>query len=208
MKERVLLFDIMKALCVVEIIAFWHMLDYTPLVGTKVPYGGQLTGVILSAFTFASGFFLGKKRLNALAFYTSRFKRFLLPLLVSLLGFYFCHLASLKIVCFAAIGLSCFVPPQPLTLWYFSMIILFYWITPLLLWNVQNMSSISKVINVLIRSVIFYMVMILFDVDDRVQMYYFFYIMGVIVDMNVIKSIVQIPSLYLLGGNCLVIKLL
>lgn len=200
MKERVLLFDIMKALCVIEIVAFWHMLDYTPLVYTKVPWGEQLTCTTLSAFTFASGFFLGKKQISALSFFESRLKRFMIPLLVSLLVFYFLHLTSLKSVLFAPVGLSCFIGPMPLTLWFFSMIILFYWITPLLLRKVRSMSSVERITHIIIRSVMIYLIMILLGVEERVQMYYFFYILGIIADINVIKAVVNIKPIYQIGG--------
>lgn len=191
-----MLFDIMRALCVIEIIAFWHILDYTPLVYTKVPWGEQLTCTALSAFTFASGFFLGKKQISALSFYESRLKRFMIPLLGSLLIFYFLHLTSLKAACFAPIGLSCFIGPMPLTLWYFSMIILFYWITPLLLWRVWSMSPLERIMNVVVRSIMIYLIMVLANVEERVQMYYFFYILGIIVNLNVIKLVVNIKPIY------------
>ena len=204
MKERVLLFDIMKALCVIEIVTFWHVLDYTPLVYSKVPWGEQLTFTALSAFTFASGFFLGKKQITALQFYKSRLKRFMIPLLVSVLAFYFLHLTSLKAVCLAPVGLSCFIDPMPLTLWYFSMIILFYWITPLLLWKVWTMPSVERMINIIVRSVMIYLMMVLLGVEERVQMYYFFYILGIIVDIHVVKAIAGIKPIFQLGGgNCL-----
>ncbi|MDN0066640.1 acyltransferase family protein [Bacteroides gallinaceum] len=200
MKERVLLFDIMKALCVIEIVAFWHMLDYTPLIYTKVPWGEQLTFTGLSAFTFASGFFLGKKQISAIPFYKSRLKRFMIPLLGSLLIFYFLHLTSLKAVCLAPIGLSCFIGPMPLTLWYFSMIILFYWVTPLLLWRVWSMSPLERTMNVVVRSIMIYLIMVLANVEERVQMYFFFYILGIIVNLNVIKIVVNIKPIYQMGG--------
>lgn len=200
MKERVLLFDIMKALCVIEIVAFWHMLDYTPLIYKKVPWGEQLTFTVLSAFTFASGFFLGKKQILALPFYKSRLKRFMIPLLGSLFVFYLLHLTSLKTLCFAPIGLSCFIGPMPLTLWYFSMIILFYWITPLLLWNVWSLSPMEKMMNIIIRSIMIYLIIILAGVEERVQMYYFFYIIGIIVNLDTIKIVLNIKPICQLGG--------
>lgn len=200
MKERVLLFDIMKAFCVVEIVAFWHMLDYTPYAFTKGTLGEELTGVVLAAFTFSSGFFLGKKQLNALAFYNSRLKRFMLPLLASLLTFYVFGQISLRTVCFTAIGLSCFIPPMPNTLWFFSMIIFFYWITPVLLCGLYNMTPLTRIMNIVIRSTMLFMVIVLLGVDERIREYYPFYILGIVMDMSIIKTIIEMKPTYKIGG--------
>lgn len=48
--------------------------------------------------------------------------------------------------------------------------------------------------------------MVLANVEERVQMYYFFYILGIIVNLNVIKLVVNIKPIYQFFwvGNCLV----
>ena len=61
MQHRILLFDIVKAICVIEIVAFWHMLDYTPINPHSLFMGDIITSSVLAAFTFASGFFLVKR---------------------------------------------------------------------------------------------------------------------------------------------------
>lgn len=51
--------------------------------------------------------------------------------------------------------------------------------------------------------------MILLGVEERVQMYYFFYILGIIADINVIKAVVNIKPIYQIGGgNCMVFNML
>lgn len=65
----------MKALCVIWIVAVWHMFDYTSINADDVLFGGCLTSTVLAAFTFASGFFLEKKKASVGKFYSSRLQR-------------------------------------------------------------------------------------------------------------------------------------
>lgn len=195
--SRVVLFDIMKTLCVIEIVAFWHMFDYTSIDANHVLLGGRLTSTVLATFTFASGFFLGKKQISSWTFYKSRLKRFMIPLLVSLLIMYlFGVIHSLRVVCFSAIGLSCFVPPMAPTLWFFSMIILCYIVTPFILYGVWTMSQTERLVNILLRGLLVYAVILLLGASPKVQMYFFFYIIGIIANMDIIQSILKVNIAY------------
>lgn len=202
MKSRIVLFDIMKALCVIEIVAFWHMFDYTPIEADDVLFGGSFTSTVLAAFTFASGFFLGKKKVSVGKFYISRLQRFMLPLLASLLILYmFEVIDSFRTVVFSAIGLSCFIPPMAPTLWYFSMIILCYLFTPLILWGVDKMSDVERIMNILVRGLLIFALMMCIGIQPKVQAYFMFYILGMVVDMNCIKILVRTNALCKMGGG-------
>lgn len=199
--NRIVLFDIMKALCVIEIVAFWHMFDYTPIEADDVLFGGSLTSTVLAAFTFASGFFLGKKKVSVGKFYISRLQRFMLPLLVSLLILYmFGVIDTFRTVVFSAIGLSCFIPPMAPTLWYFSMIILCYLFTPLILWGVGKMNNLERVVNIMIRGLLLFAFMMCIGIQPKVQAYFLFYIFGMVIDLNCIRSVVNTNIIYKMGG--------
>lgn len=201
MKNRIVLFDIMKALCVMEIVAFWHMFDYTPIEADDVPFGGSLTSTVLAAFTFSSGFFLGKKKVSVGEFYMSRCQRFMLPLLASLLIMYaFGVIDSFRTVVFSVIGLSCFIPPMAPTLWYFSMIILCYLVTPVLLWRVEKMDNVGRVVNIFVRGLLVFALMNCIGIQPKVQSYFLFYIFGMVTDMNCIRVLTGSHILSKLGG--------
>lgn len=201
MKNRIILFDIMKALCVIEIVAFWHMFDYTPIEADEVLFGGSLTSTVLAAFTFASGFFLGKKKVSVGKFYTSRLQRFMLPLLASLLILYmFGVIDSFRTVIFSAIGLSCFIPPMAPTLWYFSMIILCYLLTPIILLEVDKMSNVERIVNIMVRGLLVFALMMSIGIQPKVQTYFLFYIFGMVIDMNCIKALVNTHTVCKMGG--------
>lgn len=189
MKERILLPDIARSICVLEIVAFWHIFDYCDPVGWK--YDCEfLTKGALACFTFLSGLFCGKKEMNFKTFYLSRMKRFLPLLTIALFLFRLLHMTSLKSAVLAIVGLSCFTPWQPLTLWYFAMIILFYWLTPALLYAKRGKCQRSIF---LYRAILCYLLLIILDIcmpmDSRIIEYFPFYVGGVLVPIEMLKKI-------------------
>ena len=135
-------FDVARALCVLYIVAFWHLLSYFPSIklnGMSLQVCSSITIVVLGTFTFMSGFFLKKYVIETLddvkLFYWKRFKRFYIPYLVCLtvlfLGGWF---ESGKQFVLSLIGLSTYIGSSPNTVWYFSMLMSFYALTPILLY--------------------------------------------------------------------------
>lgn len=190
MKERILLPDIARSICVLEIVAFWHIFDYCEPVDWK--YDVEfLTKGALACFTFLSGLFCGKKEMGFKTFYLSRMKRFLPLLAIALILFCLSHKASLESAVLAIVGLSCFATAwQPMTLWYFAMIILFYWLTPVLLYA---KSGKCRQGTFLFRSILCLLLFIMLDVylpiDSRIIVYFPFYILGVLVPLNMLNKI-------------------
>ena len=199
--KRILIFDIMKAICVIEIVAFWHMFDYTSINADNVMFGNDLTSAVLAAFTFSSGFFLGKKQVDVRTFYKTRLKRFMLPLLASLLVFWLFGNISLKTMLLSTTGLSCFIPPMAPTLWFFSMIILYYLFTPFFLYGIGQMNKTDRIIHILISSFLVYAVFLLLGVDERIQHYFLFYTLGMLADMECVRSISSVNICYKIGGG-------
>lgn len=146
MKNRFVLFDITRALCVIWIVGIWHMNEYMNVEckffqddSSIKEVFSILTNGVLAAFTFISGYFMSKKLISGwndvLKFYKKRIIRFMIPLLSSSIilsiGGMILPIHTLTI----CTGVSQFLsPPWPMTLWYFSMMIFFYVITPVLIW--------------------------------------------------------------------------
>ena len=146
MGNRIAFFDVARALCILWIVCVWHINAYLD-VSFKFFLNNTIeketfsyvTDGVLALFTFISGFFISQKiiqsRKDVAYFYRKRLLRFLVPLFLSCLilacgGFItYTHIFTI------CLGLSQFLPYHyPDTLWYFSMIIFFYLITPLMLW--------------------------------------------------------------------------
>lgn len=180
MNDRILLPDIARSLCVLEIVAFWHIFDYCAPVAWKDDFSFWTHGS-LACFTFISGLFCGKKEMNFKKFYLSRMKRFLPMLAIALILFCIFQITSFKVAIITLLGISCFTPYQPLTLWYFAMIILFYWLTPILLYTKNGRCEQKTFIY---RSIFVYFIFIVISsiivIDNRIIVYYPFYVLGII----------------------------
>ena len=175
-RDRKIEFDVARALCVIWIIVFWHSSDffskrYCLFLTKNFSY---LTDSILATFTFMSGYFLSKYRFenttDIFVFFKKRIQRFFIPLLVSscilyTIGWY----ESIAQLLIQMLGLSMFVLPAPKTLWYFSMIIFFYLITPILL---NKKGWIYAVI------LYFLLCLLLNIIDKRILIFLPFYICG------------------------------
>lgn len=156
-KNRIVSMDIARGLCVVWIVGIWHMNQYlvpeTKLFSdtNRLPFL-MITNGVLALFTFLSGFFISQKKIESIAdawdFYRKRVIRFGIPLLVSCVLLMGGGFSPLHIIT-TCLGISQFLPPPyPKTLWYFSMIIAFYYVTPLLCYAKQKSGYLSVVVSV------------------------------------------------------------
>src|SRR6266481_3366482 len=81
--------DVMRALSMLYIVGFWHLLDYTKVVTWHYnPVTYRLTVGALSLFVLISGFLTGRKdgdlaRGEIWRFYETRFRRIYLPFLIA-----------------------------------------------------------------------------------------------------------------------------
>ena len=89
-KGHDLALDIVRALCILEIVGFWHMRNYVALSSeteSLSSFGYCITLGVLSTFTFLSGYFLKKYSIASFAdvksFYLKRFKRFWIPFFIA-----------------------------------------------------------------------------------------------------------------------------
>lgn len=193
MNNRDYTLDVARALCALEIIAFWHMMDYLPesqaLSGISLKAAEYLTNTALAGFTFISGYCLSKYKItnikDAFLFYKKRLTRFY-PLFflsaVSLLfaGYAFHHPWFVSISQFVTtiLGVNMFFPPVAMTLWYFSMIITFYILTPFVLfYSSSKIRQISLSISILI---LFVIINQFHNVNENLFLYYPFYILGLL----------------------------
>ena len=138
--------DFLRGLSILYIVGFWHLLDYaTALQFLKTSISEKLTLVILGCFVFVSGYLLGPKlnelnKQNILRFYKRRFFRIYPLYLIALILFSVIGLSSVKTTFKAAICISMFLKPAPLTLWFITMLVIFYAISPLLVQLINRFS--------------------------------------------------------------------
>lgn len=130
--------DWMRVICILYITGFWHLLDNTSFASAHhiVPFY-QFTVAALSLFVFLSGYLLGRtpidiNRAGLLNFYVRRLLRIYPPYLLALLLFGVVGLASVRTLLKASVLISMVDGPAPQTLWFITMIMVFYISVPFL----------------------------------------------------------------------------
>jgi peptidoglycan/LPS O-acetylase OafA/YrhL len=131
--------DIMRAVSMLYIVGFWHLLDYTKVVTWHYnPVTYRLTVGALSLFVLISGFLTGRQdgglaRGEIWRFYKTRFWRIYLPFVIAS-GLFLAAGVSDALALFKGVTLvAMLLAPPPFTLWFVNMILLFYLIAPLLI---------------------------------------------------------------------------
>lgn len=130
--------DWMRMASIWYIVGFWHLFGYTSYWNAEdVPLFFRVTNIVLGLFVLISGYLLGGARIEPnLAsigrFYGKRLVRVYPPYLIALAVFAAAHILGSSPIK-AALLISMVSPPAPFTLWFVTMIVLFYLLAPLLI---------------------------------------------------------------------------
>lgn len=185
--ERIGWIDSIRALCVIWIIAFWHLDDYINL-DFNTPLGDFLTIGCLASFTFISGYCLGGKKIENkedwLVFFKRRFIRLYPLYVIACVLIYIMHLSlninyikSTEQFVRSLLGMSCIVPPAPSTIWFVNCILVYYAVTPFLLcWkNTKKKILVAMLLYLSVWALVFWG-----GADERLGFYFLFYLFGVL----------------------------
>ena len=172
--------DIVRSLSMLYILIF-HCGNYTEEINFQ-PWGDFLKNGALGTFMFISGYLLGRKYtifhgIDAVkSFFINRAIRILPLFFLSLLIYLFMGYLSVKTVLLSMTGFSVIIPPQPPTLWFVSMIILFYYLFPIM--SGQRISSVFMIAGCIILAVMAAQGGGM-DVDRRFYYYFPCFIVGI-----------------------------
>lgn len=142
--ERNNAIDLLRVLCIVYIVGYWHLIPYTSwLPGYANQYTEALKDIALGTFVFSSGLLLARRDVqlrfgDILTFYQRRIVRIYPLYLLALILFGLAGLASWPVIAKAAVLISSFAPPPPPTLWFITMIMFFYLLAPFLIWAARS----------------------------------------------------------------------
>ena len=137
--NRNVTFDIIRAICAVWIIAIWHIGEYGFPLAQNLPMGEDITTAILGIFVFISSFFVQKYCIKTMrdirVFYLKRCIRLYIPFLVVsvLMDILFHWYENILQLMLSLIGISFLYSPGVKTLWFVSILLFFYGLTPLIL---------------------------------------------------------------------------
>jgi peptidoglycan/LPS O-acetylase OafA/YrhL len=130
--------DFLRAACILYIVGYWHLIPYTK---PQLPFANWLTEgltyVALGTFVFCSGYLLGRHRTelkpaDLWSFYRRRLIRIYPLYAAAVLVFLLVGLASTTQAVDGLLLVSMFNPPALPTLWFVTMIMAFYLITPII----------------------------------------------------------------------------
>lgn len=131
--------DLLRALCILYIVGYWHLIPYTSaLPGYANWFTEGLKFVAMATFVVCSGFLLARQSVSLdpaglWSFYRRRLLRIYPLYLLTLILFGLTGLATLEQVIDGALLVSMFDPPAMPTLWFITMIMVFYLAAPLLI---------------------------------------------------------------------------
>ena len=132
MDERDHTLDAARAISMLYILGIWHLNDYSKFL--DIGFAGQyIKNATLGLFMFISSFLLGKKyRIEGLKdikeFLAKRFLRIFPLFVLSVYSYHFFGLCSTSELVKSVLGVSVFIPPMLPTVWFISMLILFYFV--------------------------------------------------------------------------------
>jgi peptidoglycan/LPS O-acetylase OafA/YrhL len=137
-KERDAAIDWMRALSILYIAGFWHLHNYTSYLPwyRAAPFA-RVTVTALALFVLISGLLAGQAgqavtMRSVMAYYRRRLIRIYPPYLLALVAFTVLGLSDTAFLP-SAMMLNMIFPPPPFTLWFMTMIVLFYFTAPFLL---------------------------------------------------------------------------
>ena len=217
---RNVVIDRVRSLCAIYIICFWHLTDYLPnRMGVAnndlfSSFAAMGTIISLAGFAFISGFCLSKYSFNSLRdflpFYFKRLKRFYPLFLLSALSLYlpgifteYTWFVSTKQFIATILGVNLFFPPITMTLWYFSMIMFFYFITPFILYCKNDKYKITFILIGLLAILI--IINHFHKIDYNLFNYLPFYILGLLVPHSIVDDGLYKRKTYMFGWLILLI---
>lgn len=177
--------DLIRSICMLYIVGYWHLFNYTNPFSI---YNNIITQIItrtaLATLVLFSGFFAAKgltnNSLSVKMFYLKKVIRIYPLYIVSLLVFLFLKIISPKVALLSLFSLSMFIKPAPATLWFITMILIFYLVTPILC-KITTNCGLRKTIIIILSIVLFLLIYDYFTsmLDIRIVMYIPAYVFGV-----------------------------
>lgn len=180
-------FDCMRALCMIWIICIWHMGDYSAI-NVKDVVGSDITMGVLAAYMFISGSLSGKYTLSntssAISFLQKRFIRIYPLFFVSCISLYLANrlfemgvIVGLPQLVLTLTGLSCIFLPAPSTVWFVSLLLLFYLFT-LIICRFEKRKH--RILTAAILYAFLWLLHIAITIDTRVLFLYPVYCLGIL----------------------------
>ena len=204
--------DFARVICIIWIVFVWHFNEILPIHyrfgnGPVHSLFNNVTISTLACFTFISGFCLSKYSFSTIRdvkhFYYKRFWRFyplfvIAALLIVIHYYDFPSVSGCRSFFSTICGFSVFTKKPILTLWYMSMLLFFYLLTPVIRYH--NNPKITIAVSVLLFAA-FCLLYYNGRCDKRLLWYFPVYVLGLLAakplirNVSISKVLCSIPSL-------------
>jgi len=134
--KKLISIDYLRAASVLYIVGYWHLFNYTKAFpGYFNIVTETITRIILGLFVLLSGYLIGlsvSKHSNAMEYYKKRLARIYPLYAISAVSFALLNISDLETIAKSLIFVSMYHGPPPRTLWFITMIFIFYILAPLI----------------------------------------------------------------------------
>jgi surface polysaccharide O-acyltransferase-like enzyme len=183
--------DLFKFGAMLYIVGYWHLFNYVDLFDNYNNIATNLfTRLCLGYFVLVSGYFASIKfqKTKIIKFYVTKILRIYPMYFAAVLLFYFLGINSLDKTITAATLIAMFYPPVPWTLWFITMMMVLYIITPVIIKSIGffNVSSVHRIV-VLLLPVIFVLLVYSYwsgYLDLRLVLYFIPFAYGILLGYN------------------------
>ena len=197
--NRIQYLDIARIIALCWIVGWWHLIQYSgPSYKTLYKFLGSenITVLMLALFIFLSGYMIGRKAMSTkeevLSFYKKRFQRFYILFALAIITFPLTgYNKELSIILTTLTATSTYILPQPVTLWFLSMLASFYIFSPFIKYR-KGLGGAIVFLLILVCDLA-----IPSGIDQRFYMYYPTYCVGLFLSSN--QSVERIISSNLTG---------
>lgn len=176
-------YDIARSLAMIWVVGIYHLSEYLYSPLHDLQWARMVTWGCLGTFTFISAYFLSGKsefttRCQLFAFYKKRLLRFYPLFVLSAMTLFLIGFNDWEQTWKGVCGISTFFAPQINTLWYISMLIGFYLLTPFL----QRGGVVYKLLaySLIMAGAVLFKLLFHTGVDSRFFYYFTVYMAGIV----------------------------
>jgi peptidoglycan/LPS O-acetylase OafA/YrhL len=191
MRKRNLELELLRFLCILSIVGYWHMFNYTEAFPQyKNIFTIRIIWIILAVFAFLSGYFTGKANIelskkSLYLFFRKRLTRIYPLYLLALILFSILNINTLGTSIKASLLISMFFKPAPPTLWFINMLLIFHILSPFLADQIKK-GHLYRLLGIFILSsgVLLVSHLLFKNVDFRIITYFPAYLFGIIISLK------------------------
>ncbi len=196
--SRILRYDYARVICMIWIVGIFHMMNY---MNTSIDWFNNITLGVLATFFFISGRLSSRYQIRSFAEGINYIKH----KLIAIFPLYIFSVASIiftpvggihgiskqiKMFFVSATCINAFYPPMIMTMWFLTVLILFYLITPIFLSDIKMKWKV--VIALIIYFVLLTEYIFVKTADDRIVTYFPLYIFGLLINAEFEKKLLRI----------------